>query len=501
MMSKCFYIRLLSAIIIFIVALFGGKIVLAADQDQFDIYTLEIEGNIYGYLTGDFNDDKAKDVAIVYTTSTDRDTRYLGLYLQKRGGGYHTQSDYLKILPIGFYQINAADINDDGRDEIVLIDGNGVLAIEFDPANGFGDPSRIIRTKTIFAMPLYHGVLTGTFIYELNDESGYEIIVPSDRGYLVYEKDDRGNYDIWANLDVPVFCSNSNKELKEFNHSQNFHVNINLPGIYVADGNLDKKPDLYFLWNRKLASFLQDSTGNFPQKPDVDFYFSPIDEKNHFCQSRLIDVNGDNRPDLMATSTSGGISNTETKVQCYISDGAGKIKTRSSKTITLSDSHCNLFVDDYNGDNVVDLVLPAIELGTVSTIQMLLMKSADLHLLIYPFIGGLPSEEPIKRAKYDFSFNFDEAMPTTEVYMEWSGDYNGDGVPDLVYLDGTGKILFYWGKKDSYLSNKFDVQISLDRISEVHPVNLNQNAFSDLIVTHSLSGNRDRITVLKNKNK
>ncbi len=84
--------------------------------------------------------------------------------------------------------------------------------------------------------------------------------------------------------------------------------------------------------------------------------------------------------------------------------------------------------------------------------------------------------------------------------MEWSGDYNGDNIPDLVYLDGTGKVQFYWGNKDNYLPKKFSLQVSLDRVSEVYPISLSLNAFSDLIVLHNLSGNRDRITVLKNKN-
>ncbi|MFH2037100.1 MAG: VCBS repeat-containing protein [Candidatus Zixiibacteriota bacterium] len=495
------YKKLIIAAVIVSGVVFCTGNAIAADQDLFDIYSLEIEGTIYGYVTGDFNGDKANDIALIYSTPTDPNTRYIGLYLQKRGGGFQVQSDHLKALPVGFYQINAADLDDNGMAEIILIDGNGVLSIDFSPAAGFGNPIRIIRNKTIFSLPMYYGVLTSSFIFEMNGEPGNELIIPSERGYLIYEKDDRGNYDILAQLNVPVFCNNSNKNLREFNKSQNFHININLPEIYVLDGNLDLRPDIYFLWNKKLSTFIQDSTGNFPQEPDVEFDFFPIAGENHFCQSRLFDFNGDKRPDLVATATSGGISNTETMVQCHISDNSGKIRAIPSRTITLSDSHCNLFVDDFNGDNIADLVLPAVELGTVATIQMLLMKSADLHLLIYPFEGGLPTEEPTKRAKYDFNFNFDESLPTSEIYMEWSGDYNGDNIPDLVYLDGTGKVLFYWGKKDNYLSNKFDIQISLDRVSEVYPARLSQNAFSDLIVMHNLSGNLDRITVLRNKNK
>jgi len=471
----------------------------AADQDFFDVYDLEVEGEIYGYLTGEFNGDDLIDIVVIYSPANDLNTRYIALYLQKTRYGFNRRADYLTELPQTAAQINAADINNDGRAEILMIESDGVRYFSFTQNAGFSGPAGLIRHKTVYAFPLFYGIITTPFVFEINGNRGREIIIPSPRGCVIFERGEDGDYQILNQLSVPITCHNPEKNIRDFSARKTTNMTISFASINVLDGNLDGLNDIYFLWERKLCCFFQDSTGNFSQAPDISLTFFPLSSNGYFY-SQLVDYNNDRKPDIAVSYTSGGISNSETRVRLHVADANGRISSAYSKEISLSDSHCNLMINDYDGNNIPELVIPAIEIGSMAATKILLMKKADLNILIYPFKSGMPAKEPDKRRNYEFRFNLDDSQPTGEVTVDWSADYNGDRYKDLVFSSGKGELKFFWGKSKDYLSKKADLEISLDHPCEIYPVHLNHGEFSDIIVKHNLSGKLDRLTVLKNKN-
>nr|MBN2276650.1 VCBS repeat-containing protein [candidate division Zixibacteria bacterium] len=484
---------------VLLVCLLPGSIVLGADQDFFDIYTLEIEGEIQNYLTGDFNADNLMDIALIYSPLNDPGTRYIGLFLQKRPAGFNTNADYLTAMAPGVAQLDVADMDNDGRDEIFLMNGDGVSVVSFSVESGFSGPVKIIRQNTVYSVPIFHDIIADRFIFELNSAPGLEFILPGPRGYVIYERGDNGEYQVLTQLSVPLCGTTPVRTIKEFTSHRNSDWNIQLAEINVFDGNLDNHPDLYFLWDRKVCVFFQDATGNFSQTPDVERIFCS-DADRGYIQSRIIDYNRDGRLDIAVAYVGGGITNTESRIRFYVADQKGIIETNYRKEITLSDSHCNFLIGDFNGDGVSEMALAAIELGALAATKMFLMKNADLHLLVFPFDSGLPRDEPDRRMKYEFRFNFDDPQPIVEVSLDWSDDYNGDNLHDLVFSDGNGNLKFYWGREKEYLSKKPDLEISLDHPLEIHPIHLNKGTMSDIIVEHNLSGRLDRLTVLKNRN-
>ena len=470
----------------------------AAEQDYFDVYALEIEGVIHNFLTGRFNDDALTDIAVIYSPHGDRNTRYLGLYLHKTTGEFRPRADYLIELPGSAAQIDAGDVDDDNLDEIVIIDADGVSRIDYSPETGLSQPRRIIKKETLFAIPLFQGILALPFIHDISGAPGLEIIVPVPRGLAIYEKGDDGTYQILNLLQAAASNQKLSRRMKNFSRIKNRDIQISLPEILVVDGNLDGYKDLYFLWENRLLCFFQDSTGNFSQSPNVELDLTPANPVS-FQQGRLADCNGDRRPDLAVVNTAGGITSTESKLRIYLSDTDGNISGRSAGEINLSDSHCNLMLGDFNNDNIMEIVIPAVEMGTFAATKIFLTKKTDLHLLVYPVSSGIPDKEPLKRLDYEFRFNFDDCNPTGEVSIDWSANYNGDNLLDAVFCDGNGRILFFWGNEKDYLSKKPDLEVTLNHASCVYPVQLDSDTLYDLIVEHNLTGRYDRLTVLKNK--
>jgi hypothetical protein len=485
-----------------LIVMFSGWIwgrIDAADQDLFDIYQLEIEGEIHDFLCGDIDGDGPADIVIVYSPYDDYSTRYLGLYLQRKDTGFNIRPDYLVPISLAAAQMNLADLDQDGRSEIVIMDSEGVSALKFSKSAGLSDPIAIIRQKTIFSSPVYHGIMVDPFVFEINNQPGPEIIIPAAKGYAIYERGDKGAYQILNQIEVPILDCNHVKSIQDLAGRGKPCLSMNFPAIRVIDGNLDGRNDLYLLWDRRFCCFFQDATGNFPQTPDNQNEFYTAHTKGYF-QSCLEDFNGDGRPDVAVSYTSGGITNTETRVRFYMADANGRVSPNFVKEIVLSNSHCNLLIQDYDNDRNPEMVIPAVEVGSLAATKIFLMKKADLHLLVYTFKDGIPSDEPSERFKYEFRLNLDDPYPMGEVALDWSADFNGDGLNDLVFSDGNGKIKFFWGKRPGFLSSKPDLEIPADHPYEIHPVKLEKGKFSGAIIRHCLNGRIDRLTVMKNNN-
>jgi hypothetical protein len=470
----------------------------AADQDIFDIYTLEVEGEIYGYVTGDFDGDNLNDIALIYLPLRELYTRYLGLYLNKGANGFRSRADHLIPLDGSIAQIDAGDIDADGTDEILVIDGDGVDVFRFQAGSGLVGPTTLIEERTIYTIPRFHGILSQPFILDIVARPGPEIIVPVPDGFAVYARMGSGRYSLLSRLDAPLFGMHDGKSFKDMSRHIPARISFTMPAVSAVDGNGDGATDLYFLWDQRIYCFFQNDSGGFAREPDIDLvFFGNI--PSDYMESYLLDCNGDGRMDVAVSCTSGGLTSTETRLRLFLADGTGHLADTQTTEIRLSDSHCNLLVNDYNYDGHPELVVSALEMGVIAASKMFLLKKADMHLLIYPVLDQVPENQPSKRLDYEFRFNFDDPNPTGEVSINWEQDYNDDSLLDAVLSDGAGRLLFFWGEPDDYLSKKPDLEVRLDHPSSVTPVRLNNGPHSDLIVEHSLEGRLDRLTVLMNR--
>lgn len=477
----------------------GGSLS-AAEQDFFDIFPIQVEGKIYGQIIGDFNGDNLDDVVIFYSPTDNPDTRFAGLCLNRGSHGFAERPDYLMRLPQTAVQVDKCNVDADAAVEIVFLDADGAAFIDFDPATGLTSPRRLIRQNTIYSMPVFSGIIVEPFFIQFEEKNDKVAVIPTSKGYVIFEREEVGTYEILNQLSLPIFSYKPEKELKDFRGGRRASFSTELASIRANDCNKDGLTDLYFYWGHKICCFIQDSTGNFPTDPNVNLSFFP-ENMDGFMQTWLDDLNGDDRIDAVVSYTSGGITNAETTLSFYLCGPDGKMSKSNKREIRLSDSHCNLIINDYNNDRQPELVVPALELGTIAATKMFLMKKADLHLLIYDLVGGIPEEEPRSRKKVEFRFNFDHPQPTREVSLDWSTDFNGDNLHDLVFVDGGGNIKIYWGDYKDFLSNRPDLEIPLDHPATVTPVSMGGDGLADLIVEHNLKGKFDRITILKNRGK
>jgi hypothetical protein len=142
--------------------------------------------------------------------------------------------------------------------------------------------------------------------------------------------------------------------------------------------------------------------------------------------------------------------------------------------------------------------------------KMFLSKKVDLNLYIFPTLpDGRISKEP--SASLAFSVGF--VLSVTREFGRFSlrfkpnfdGDFNGDGVKDLLIMGEEGALEIYYGKREGGLEKtpgwKIDLKIppGIDEV-ESYIADLNRDGVSDLILRYlDLAARKNIIKVMLSK--
>lgn len=460
----------------------------AAEQDQFKVYELSVEGWALGSLVGDFNGDNLGDVALIYLPTQSQDERrFIGLFLQDKARGYDNRPAHITPLPSGASQFQVIDVDNDGKQEIVFIDHQGVQTMRWEHSRGFQSSVRLARRETIYRVGDFRGAIVSDFAFELNGLPSPEFIAPTPGGMAIFESGEDGAFDLLNEVELLSRGRHTRRSLGFFRRNQHRSYLIESPRVFALDANIDGRTDLYFVWSDRVFLFLQDESGAYPRSPDARVALEPVTWEGE-CNATVADCNGDNRPDIVALRTHGGIASAECLVDFYLADATGKPSAKPQKTLTISQARASMLLSDVDGDRIPELALTAVELGTVSTIKMMMQRKGGLYLLIYPLRGGLPADEASVRKKLDFALNYDMQSPDQEILFDWSADYNDDGLRDMAYTDGGGHLEIYYGSSTDYLEKSAGVEVQIPDAADLRSLELNRDGRSDLLIERTNSG-------------
>ncbi len=476
-----------------------GSISEAAEQDQFVVRELSVEGWTLGTLIGDFNGDGLGDVVIMYLPTKIRDhRRFLGWFLQDKSTGFNSSPTHVSPLPTAASHFQIANIDGDNSDEIVYLDNNGVSVIKLTDSEP-GAPLRIIRKETMYRATDFRGALISDFAMELNGLPGLEFVIPTSSGFSIYELAEDKSYMLLANIELKSVASHSGLEKLFFRKRKRVHSYVvETPELIAADANLDRRMDLYAIYDNRLYLFLQDENGGFSRTPDRLLELTKVSAEES-CLPLLIDCNADGRPDVVSLRMRGGVASPECMVDIFLSDESGYLSLIPNKTLHLSQARSSIMVSDIIGDGTPELILPAIELGAVATIKMMMQKKGALDLLIYKLQNGIPADEFSARKKFPFTLDYATEYPDNEILFDWSADFNNDGLRDLVYTDGADHLEIFYGSRSGYLEEDNEIEVTIPDAASIIPRELNRDGKMDLIIEQKNIGKINGVWTLVTK--
>lgn len=465
----------------------------AADDDFFQKQEIDVDGRILSCQAGDISGDGLIDIVLILSQPSG--DKKLQAYIQRQTGRFPPTPTDVIDLDNSVSMVQLFDLDGDAHLEILLIDKSGLSSITFG-GEKLGSSRQVVTQPTVFAGTFGGDIVSGSFIQTISNRP--VAFIPTSDGYYLWEYIS-GRFRELAPINFAYYNTNYIRPVKLFlggRQSQQALFSLMLPEIVLSDANGDARQDIYLRWPTRVSIFIQGAEGRFSSQASHDFNFQESVEGS-LCQSALVDFDRDGKLDIVCCRSEGGISGAQTVFRFF---DASRIETGNhteNHSISLTDACGNLLIDNFDRKGGVELVVPAIELGIMSMVKKMVSKKTDFHILIYPVDNlGRPAREPQMRKKITCYLDFERSDPTADIRINWSGDYDGDGIFDLMLANGNDELVFYRGSAEEYLESKADLVLDMPNPGDIRPIQLNNDGRSDVVVIHRPQGGRSRLTLL-----
>jgi len=281
------------------------------------------------------------------------------------------------------------DFNGDGRSDILWRNDDGTLTDWLGNANGNGGFTDNWNNAVASASTDWHVVGTGDF----NGDGKVDLLWRNDDGTIAD----------WLGADNGGFIRNYANSVKSVSNDWT----VAATGDFNADGHSD------ILWRNTdgtIVNWLGNSSGGF----DSNYTNSVASVPTNWQVLGTGDFNGDGRDDILWRSTDGVVTD------WLATESGGYVDNFANAGRSVPTSWTMVGIGDFNGDGLSDLLWR----GTDGTLTDWLGTGS----------GG-------------FSSNWNQFV--TVVPTNWSiaatGDYNGDGIDDILWRSTDGTVTDWLG--------------------------------------------------------
>jgi hypothetical protein len=223
--------------------------------------------------------------------------------------------------------------------------------------------------------------------------------------------------------------------------------------LALADDDGDGRNDLYAANRFELLVFRAGPRG-LPDAPSTRRLFPPFtpDEERRHTASTLLafarDLDADGRAELVVHRMVGNLMRSHATTTVHENDGDGPDPRATPRArIDSKGGTSAIELADVDGDGRVEVLEAHIPFGVVQAVRMLTLGRLEVRLRVraLPTLAGAPALETW-REDVTFPFDFENSrvlglMPHTKT------DWNGDGLLDLCWGDGSGRLRFRLGEK------------------------------------------------------
>jgi hypothetical protein len=388
------------------------------------------------------------------------------------------------IIPEEIFVYDLAVIPPDKTASLIGITPEGIVIYPFNGQEFVKPAGPAFKTKTFFACSEQSeskGVLTGPPLHKTLFYQPF-ILIPGEGKFILIKSEPLTNtspsFILHQEIPVPLITS----QQIEGNLTEPLQTMVALPIPYFVDLNNDKRLDLAIYQDGFLAIYMQDECGKFinltgAEPLDMALSRRKVAETDwgYTITPVFKDINGDNRPDLLVSDGSKGItavflnrSNTE------------KLPFQAQKpdiTKRINGWLINHMLTDLNNDGLADLVLVLMRrVGVVSGLKLLTAQSVDWEIEIYPAnqnpnIDSLrslqvyadhPSYARTMSVPFSLSLTPENLKVQTPYILSMEGDFNQDKMNDLVIKEGASSQLnIYFGNKKGGFNQAPDLSFNL----------------------------------------
>ena len=468
----------------------------AAQGPAYDTRMLETGGRADAILAHDLNGDARPDLIV-------QNGRDLQVFLF-REGGLPARADHVVRLGRTIFLWTFGTL-DGGRLPALLTAGSrGIHGSAFD-GRVFGEPRDLVIHPSLFERPAAGDgpPLHLDFAPDFSGDGLSDALLYTRESIFMMRQFPGGAFRCVGKLPLPVKTGVTIlKRIK-----RNLTETTGVPVTAFGDVDGDGRWDLSWYVDESLGVFRQTASGSFDAMGVMDLSTAKKKRRRRFLRfdlpPKVRDFNGDRLLDLAVIYPSKG------RVQVYYGREGRKDFAQPDAIMNVSDGWTTgIYDEDLDGDGKLELVVGVVrKFGIAEGIEVFLSGKVDVELHLYPMqASGQHAKDPVQELKFSIPYALQVTRESATIDLvfrpNFKGDYNGDGLKDLLIPADSSSLAVYPGVRGRLISRKPSGTIRMntpDGATHTLPfiADFNADGVSDLVLKHVLPGKKGHVLELK----
>jgi len=469
-------------------AFVGLMLIAAVPPMTFGVEHLSVDGHVRHVEAADLDGDgKLELIAVLVKGEGDKARRSMAIFWND-GKAFATTPDLVLPAPIDLCAYELADLDSQPGAELLEVTPTGLRARSF-IGRAVSAGRVLISETTLFSRAPRDELPRLKLVQTLGAQLPKVVLLPGPGTLSAWVLVDdhfvrRARIALETKNDIRMPSRDGVEQVTPGLTS--ISATTHFPQVRVVDLNADERPDLAIVSDETVRGYLQTDEG-FAAEPSVEHTFAvraSKEDKTASVTLMLADVNGDRRADVLVTkNVSKGISSAKTSVLVFYAtnDGFGDKPDQTIETDGVSVSSVQLA--DITGDGQLDLLVPSMKLGLFSIIRMLTSSSMKVDFRLYP-MGPKKrfAAEPTATRDLIFQLSLNENQSDLQA-VDMTGDFDGDGHPDLAFGVGRDELALYTGgRAKEVFSAEPMTKVAVRAFGHALPISLDGGKRSDLVL-------------------
>lgn len=476
---------------------------------SFDLKTATVDGDILDVAAQDLDGDAQKDLLVLYKTGVPpKEERRFALFWS-HSGRYFERPDV--VLPVSeeACAFDVADADTVAGDELLLVAPSGVVARRF-AGRKISDPIPLTQRRVFFLqadrgyLPRLH------LIHDLSQTGGRELIVHAPGGLDIFRRTS-DSFEPASTLDVKMDAEldrgDSGGPRARRHQVPELSTTLRFPAIAVIDTNSDGLKDLVLTLDDRISIYRQSEGLKFPAKANYarDFAVRTEEDRKQSYSSAgisVVDLDLDGAADLVVRKTvAKGITSARSETMLFLASKEGTFSARADQLmVNEGASRDAVELVDVTGDRVVEMFVPAVDIGIGTIIRYLTTETFVVDVQVFSFDKNKRRFADKALASRELSFDLDLEGEADSAALDMNGDFNGDGLPDLAFGTEIDELAIYRGLgKGTIFTEEPAERVAVRGYGRILAVDLENKGRSDLVLYYPRTqGHRNRLTILRN---
>ena len=454
----------------------------AREQAGFDAITLRKPGVILMAASGDLNGDGKTDLLLFHKPSKESYEKSCSVYFQREGAFTHGG---LLEIPLGetIGAVDIKDIDSDGMDELCCFDAAGMTVFGINAESSF-ESVRALKHQTLLP-PASRHIVGVNWIADLDSDGRMDALLPVADGMRLFAQKEHMEFTESRTFDLKMRARVSGES------GQNY-VSYRLPAVEFSDFDEDGHTDIGAFDLEQMTFFL---TGGSPApRLRVEAPLVKKFTKDYVAATSFPDLNADGVPDSVLVLMSQK-KNLQSEARVYF---GREDFSYGEKPAHVYSGDANLILPmflDATGDGKMEMLLQNINVGFGFFLNYFLRNRirVDTELRRLSSKDRYEKEPAVRRAIY-VRVSESGTEPARGI-----GDFNGDGLDDLVVGTAEDRLSFFLSNRKVILPRRPTFEVRVPAYGNMKVMNLNNDARADIVILYPQEDKLGTATLLLSK--